>query len=111
MVAKLGTMAIFCLVPLTEEVLKTGFALLFNSSILYTHLTFGLAEAVFDVLRPGQNQAPAGIIGIISHGFYGWLTNKVFVLSGNIWLAMAVAIVLHSLWNASVVFLPKRHSR
>jgi hypothetical protein len=102
---KLGAVAIFSLVPLIEEMLKTGFALLFNSSVLYTHLTFGLVEAVFDVLRPGHNQAPAGVVGIISHGLYGWLTYKVLTLSGSVWLAMASAVALHSLWNAGVIFL------
>lgn len=105
-VEKLGTVAIFSFVPLTEELLKTAFAFLLDSSILYTHLTFGLAEAIFDVLRPGLGQAPAGLMSLLSHGLYGWLTVKIFLWSGSIWLALAVTITLHSLWNAGVIFLP-----
>lgn len=110
-VARFGTVAIFSLVPLTEEFLKTGLALVFNSPIFYSHLTFGLVEAVFDVLQPGKSQAPAGIMSIISHGFYGWLTQKLLTLTGNTWLAITLTIALHSLWNVGVVFVAKRSSR
>jgi hypothetical protein len=110
-VAKFGAVAVFSCVPLTEEVLKTNSALFLNSSIFYTHLTFGLVEAIVDVLQPGKSQAPAGIMSIISHGIYGWLTDKLLTLTGNTWLAVALVIALHSLWNAGVVFLTKRHSR
>jgi hypothetical protein len=111
-VVRLGKVPIFSLIPMVEEGLKTGLALFFRGSIFYTHLTFGLAEAILDVLRPGRSQVPAGIMGIISHGIYGWITTRVYAFTGNLWMAWAMSIVLHGLWNAGVIFLaPAKRNR
>lgn len=108
LIARWGKEAIWLAAPLVEESLKTGLALLLGTSLFISHLLFGLAEGIFDVLRPGRDDLPAGISGLISHGVYGWLTQTVWLASGNIWLGVAAALVVHMLWNAAVVLLARR---
>lgn len=100
----LGKKAIYTLAPIAEELFKTGLAYLTGSALLTVHLTFGLAEAVYDVLRPGKDDLPAGLLGLISHGLYGWLTQELWTRTGNLTWGLLAAIFIHLLWNWTVMF-------
>lgn len=107
-IKKWGKIVIFTVSPILEEFLKTGLAIFMGGQIFFTHLTFGLAEAVLDVIRPGKRDLPAGLTGLVSHGVFGWLTQYLWQVTGNIWLAITAAIAAHGLWNAGTVFLIPR---
>jgi len=87
--------------PFTEELLKTGMALIFSTSIILTHLVFGLAEAIIDYKN--TQKSLGAIVSFVSHGFLGIITYGSFILLGNIYIALLIAVIVHVSWNKFVM--------
>jgi hypothetical protein len=107
MAAGFGEGAVRLLIPVVEEGLKTGSALLFGLSVPVVHIGFGLYEAGYDLLaNPGVGRTRrwlAAFLAIIGHGIFGWLTWWLLWSKGSAILALALACTVHCLWNATVL--------
>lgn len=102
MVRRWGDAAISVLVPVAEEMLKTFLAVAFSTSILFTHITFGIIEAVWDIKANIRGLNP-GIIALVTHGFFGLVTWAVLSLTGILALAIMTSIVTHIIWNSIII--------
>ncbi|EGD51542.1 MAG: hypothetical protein AB2462_02465 [Thermoanaerobacter sp.] len=97
-VTKYKRRAIIYLVPAIEETCKTVAGYL-TSSILLSHLIFGIAEAVNDYIKASYKiNLRASILSILSHSFFG-ITSYILVMQTNIFLAIIVTSLIHGLWN------------
>lgn len=99
-----GCRAVIYLSPLAEEAAKTGCALLLNTSIPFTHITFGLIEALWDAAGPGRGRL-AGLISLAGHAVFGYGTLWLYSYSNSIWPALAGVYLVHTGWNALVMYL------
>jgi len=86
-------------VPLAEEAAKTMAAYFLGASILYTHIIFGLTEAVLD-LRGRQNGLAAAASSLVAHSIFGLLTVAVVRQTGVLGAGIVAAFLAHALWNA-----------
>ncbi|HHW42502.1 MAG TPA: hypothetical protein GXX25_01590 [Desulfotomaculum sp.] len=103
----LGSRGVIYLSPGVEEGAKTGLALWFSASIPASHLVFGLVEGVWDAFK-GRRGPAAGLVGVASHGLYGLLTWWLYRFTGNPWMAVAGACLVHVAWNRLVYHLSAR---
>lgn len=87
--------------PTVEEILKTGLAVIFNTSIILTHVIFGLIEAVVDYKN--TKKSIGAVVSFISHVFLGIITYSLFILSGSIYVALLIAVIVHISWNKFVM--------
>lgn len=94
-----GSKIVSNLVPVIEELLKTGLAYLFSTSILGTHGVFGIAEFVWDFSKPGKGHWLPALAALLSHLFYGFLTGLVFGLMNSLVGGVVVAALVHMAWN------------
>jgi hypothetical protein len=100
--------ALFAHVPLVEEVAKTMVAHFLGANILYTHLVFGLIEALLDWRGEAKGMSAAAS-AMIAHGVFGFLTVAVIGLTGVLGVAIVVSFLAHALWNAVMLLrLSKR---
>jgi len=88
--------------PALEEVVKTGLALLLGTDVFLTHMIFGCVELVTDSLND-LNIWP-GLVALVLHGMLGMATVW-FLASGGVLAAVALAVLLHGLWNFTAVRL------
>lgn len=102
MVKRWGDAAVSVLVPIAEELLKTLLAFFFASSIILSHLTFGVIEAIWDIKANVRGLKP-GLMGIFTHSIFGLITNLVYQLTGFISLAIMVSIIAHITWNSLII--------
>jgi hypothetical protein len=86
-------------VPLVEEVAKTMTALLLGTSVLYTHLVFGLTEAVLD-WRTARSGLMAAVSALVAHGVFGIVTVTVIRQTQITGAGIVAAFLTHALWNA-----------
>lgn len=100
----LGIKAIYSIIPLVEEVIKTSAAIVFNASIFGTHGVFGAVEAVYDYATATQKKWSAAIISIVSHFIFGGITVLIYNSYGLV-IAILTATMLHTSWNTLVVKL------
>lgn len=82
---------------LIEEVAKTSGASFLGAPLVSTHIVFGLLELVGDSLI--KRSVVGGLVSLISHGVYGWITCLVWEYSGLLALAVGVATLVHCWWN------------
>lgn len=87
------------MVPVLEELLKTGLAVLCRTSIIGTHGVFGMVEFVWDFSNPGTGHWLPALAGLLSHLLYGFLTYWIALLTNNLGLGVLVAAVVHMAWN------------
>jgi len=87
--------------PMTEEFLKTSLALIFSTSIIFTHITFGLVEAIVDYKN--TRKSSGAMVSLASHAFLGIITYVLFILLGSIYIALLIAIIVHMTWNKFVM--------
>jgi len=103
MVGKLGDRAVKLLVPIGEEGLKTGFALVFRVSVPITHLGFGVYEAIYDIsANPGVDRGKrwlAALLALLGHTLFGWLTWFIIDLGWASILAILLVGIVHGCWN------------
>ncbi|MBZ4688235.1 MAG: hypothetical protein PWQ96_864 [Clostridia bacterium] len=102
-VINLGSAGLIAVAPILEEVLKTGGAVLLGADIFFVHAFFGAAEAVIDI-NTGAHSKSAGILSFLGHLLFGYLAAVAYHIA-NIWWALIAGIVVHILWNFSIVLL------
>jgi hypothetical protein len=71
--------------------LKTSLALYLNSSIFYTYLIFGIIEGIWDIKTNIRGLKP-GILGLLTHSFFGGITWYLYNLTGYVSLGIIVSI-------------------
>lgn len=96
-----GSFGISILVPLVEEVTKTGLTLLIGSGLVMSHAVFGAIEAVYEIRR--DHQIGSALAAFIMHLFFGIATLGLFRYSGNWVLAILGTVLLHSIWNLLII--------
>jgi len=99
--SKTGRKGVIFFGPVAEELLKTGLALIFNTSIILTHIIFGLVEAIVDYKN--TQKSLGAMVSLASHAFLGIITYVLFILSGSIYIALLIAIIVHVAWNKFVM--------
>ncbi|MDD2400886.1 MAG: hypothetical protein PHI90_05830 [Clostridia bacterium] len=100
-----GEYSIIWVIPLLEETIKTGVALLSGTSLVLTHGIFGCIEAIHDYYFSRKWGLVAGVSSVVSHLLYGWLTIWIYdnILS---WVASVVLVgSLHTFWNFIMIKL------
>lgn len=102
-----GSRGIIWLAPSVEETAKTGLALLLGAYIPFTHLVFGLVEALWDAAGPGRGRY-AGMIGLIAHTLFGYGTFWLCRAGVPVWASAGVVYLIHASWNALVIYLSRR---
>ncbi|WP_408955225.1 hypothetical protein [Natroniella sp. ANB-PHB2] len=98
LVIKLGNQTILYLIPLVEEVLKSGGFYLLGGNLILIHLGFGIIEGLFDYL----DSTLAAILAIVSHLLFGYLTLFIFEQTGQLLLAIVIVGIVHSYWNYKI---------
>lgn len=98
-----GPTVIIYIVPLVEELAKTGLAVLFNSSLVLAHGIFGLIEGVYDFFYSRQTGITAGFISLAGHAFYGLVTAWAISRFGQIAPGILAGFLVHTLWNMLVM--------
>lgn len=97
-----GERCIIWVIPWLEEVIKTGAALLVGTSIPLTHGVFGLVEAVHDCMTSRRWGFWAGLASVVSHWFFGQITQYFLSQMGYWLLGVGVAAVAHVSWNLAI---------
>lgn len=124
-----GPPVIIYIVPLVEELAKTGLAVLFNASIIMVHVSFGLIEGIYDffytvgeykrscgikkanagtscqrsLFNARKTGLSAGLVSLAGHLLYGLVTAWAFTQSGQIAVGVAGGYLVHMLWNLVVM--------
>lgn len=98
-----GEKTIAFLIPLWEEIVKTGFALILNTSIILTHITFGLIEGGHDLRTAGKNGVTAAIASVVSHFIFGMITAGIFSFTNNTSWGLMGSVLIHLIWNSYVM--------
>lgn len=98
----IGNLTIITVSPVIEESAKTLLAYYLDADVLATHVIFGVLEAVYD-WHNAVFKAQAAAFSIIGHSLFGLLTVGIFLLFANIWLGLASGIIVHLIWNFTVV--------
>lgn len=96
----LGKPGLQYLVPLGEEAAKTLVAVLLAVSVQSVHVGFGLVEAVYETSLKPSTGVVAGAVAILLHTTLGLLTGAVLYRTGRVWPAIAVASIIHLIWNS-----------
>lgn len=106
-----GESSVVFMIPVSEELIKTGVSILLKASLAETHGVFGFIEAVHDVLFSRRYGVLAGFMSIIAHGFFGFFTANVFNMTGRWLVAIPAAALLHMCWNYLMVTMFSRLSK
>ncbi len=108
-VRSFGNISIITIVPVLEELLKTGSAALLSASLWWVHLGFGFLEAVSDIL---QRPRPFPLVGyvaawcsLVGHGAFAAVTVWGLSSTGSLMWGLLLGSGLHLLWNVSVARL------
>lgn len=92
--------------PLVEEILKTFISIALGANILFTHMTFGAVEAIYDFSgHPGARGGTAALVGFVSHGVFGVVTAVVSGYFKSTYMGVAAAVLFHMAWNYTVMNL------
>lgn len=103
-----GDPAIVVLVPVGEEILKTSLAFIFSSSIIYTHITFGLIEAIWDIKTNAKGLQP-GLFSVLTHSIFGLITWLLYSRTGYISISIMTGIFAHIIWNSYIIKLSAKN--
>ncbi|AEG58479.1 hypothetical protein [Desulforamulus ruminis] len=97
-----GNRGIALLTPLVEETVKTLTAVILETSILWTHVFFGLLEALVEIIRRGVAGLAPGCAALAAHSLFGLLTVWIYGQFGLV-PSLALAYLAHAAWNGVVV--------
>lgn len=99
-----GDKAIIFGAPVFEELLKTGLALFLDCSILGSHISFGVVEAVYDFYKNrGLLGILSALVGLLSHSIFGLITIYAYKIGKTPVLGISLAILSHILWNYGIM--------
>lgn len=105
----IGTRVIVVSAPFVEEAAKTGAALAMGASLVLTHGVFGLIEGIYDAWGSGLRGISAGLISLVGHTLYGYITYLIWQHLAGFGIALAGGYMVHLLWNFTVMkFLVER---
>ncbi len=91
-------------VPLLEEIIKTTIALAIKGGIIGSHLVFGLIEGLYDIFTSSKEIGKeAAMASIISHSFFGIVTQVTYVKTQKLIMGIMIAWIFHSTWNWYIV--------
>lgn len=100
----IGDNAVIYGAPAIEEISKTGLALLLGGNVLFSHIVFGMAEALYDVVRNrGVLSYTAGVAGLVSHAVFGIITVYAWRIFDGPLTGVVAAAVIHMLWNHMII--------
>ncbi|ABO48660.1 hypothetical protein Dred_0110 [Desulforamulus reducens MI-1] len=102
-----GNRGVTYFTPLVEEMSKTLWAVVLNTPLVWTHLGFGLIEALVEIKRRSVKGILAGCTSLIVHGMLGLLTVKIYTTS-NLLFALLSSYLAHASWNGAVNYYSKR---
>lgn len=91
--------------PLAEEVLKTLPALWVGASLFFTHVFFGMIEAVWEMFAQRRNGFYAGLAALASHSVFGFVTVLVYERYASVPPAILAGYLAHAAWNYLAVNL------
>ncbi len=94
------------LTPLVEESVKTSFAVVTDTSILFVHVGVGTVEGVIDLLY--NNKVSTMLAAVLGHGIFGLVTQLLFEVTGYVLVGWLIATVLHCLWNYLILSIPEK---
>lgn len=101
---KIGNIGIIIAVPFIEEVSKTVLALILNTSLIVTHLIFGLIEGIYDIVNSSEDAGIwAALVSLISHSAFGAATFLTMRAGYSIYWGIFLAWLLHSGWNWYII--------
>jgi len=103
----IGVKVVISYSPVVEELSKTLCSYYLSADILVTHIVFGVLEAIYDWLHQQNEQRGtiAALLSIVGHTLFGGITVLVFNLSNSIYIGVVAAIVVHVLWNVTLIRL------
>ncbi len=105
LVSKKGDIAVIWIVPILEETIKTGIAVLLKAPVTLTHNVFGLIEAVHDYTAGAQFGFWSAISSIIGHWIFGQVTLFIYNKFYSWIFAIIFTGVLHIFWNYAMVMI------
>lgn len=97
-----GDRAIAVIVPIAEELLKTLIAVILSASIFYTHFSFGVIEAIWD-MRVNTKGFQAAIFSLLTHSLFGFITLYTYNLTGFLLWGIILSIIIHIIWNSYIL--------
>lgn len=99
----LGTWGVTAVVPIVEELLKTGLTVIVGGSIWWVHIIFGIIEGLFDIWQRPRVVPQLGYLAawcsVIGHGAFGSATIWAWNTTGSMYWGLAAGMGLHLLWN------------
>lgn len=107
LVNRWGNPAVAVLIPVTEEFLKTLLAVTFSASIFYTHFSFGVIEAIWDIRATTKGFLPA-LFSLITHSVFGLITMLFFKWTGYLFLSILISTITHIFWNSTIIRISQR---
>ncbi len=111
---RLGTWGIITLVPVVEELLKTGLAALLGAAVWWVHIGFGVIEGLFDISQRPNPVPQLGYLAawcsVIGHGAFGSVTIWAWSQTGSVYWGLATGMGLHLLWNVWIVRITQLRS-
>ncbi|MDO7788049.1 hypothetical protein [Desulforamulus aquiferis] len=105
---KLGDRGISFVTPAIEEIAKTGVAIGLGAAIVWTHLAFGLVEAVVEIRRRGIRGLSAGWAALAGHSLFGLIASWVYMRRGFLW-AVLITYLIHAAWNWGIIYYSNRN--
>jgi predicted phage tail protein len=102
LITAFGNKAVIFIGPAVEESFKTGLAWFLGAPLIISHVVFGIAEAIWELITYKRGKL-AAVFAVGSHLFYGLVTILVAGKAG-ILLALIVAYTVHMLWNYWVLY-------
>ena len=103
----IGIKVVISYSPIAEELSKTLCSYYLSADILVTHIIFGVIEAGYDWFNQQNEQRGtiAAVLSIVGHILFGGITVLVFNLSDSIYIGIVAAIVVHVVWNVTLIRL------
>ena len=103
----IGIKVVISYSPVVEELTKTLCSYYLAADILVTHIVFGALEACYDWFNEqnGKRGTIAALLSIVGHTLFGGITVLIFNLSGSIYIGIVAAIVVHVIWNVTLIRL------
>jgi len=95
--------------PLSEEFSKTVPAILIGASLFFTHVFFGVIEAVWELFSQRRNGFYAGLAALVSHSIFGFITTLVYERYETAPPALLAGYLAHAAWNHTVTNLVNCH--
>jgi len=103
MIRIFGNIALTTIIPIFEEAFKSFIPALMGTSLLLSHITFGVLEAAYEMFTSkGRGAYLGAVVSFFSHYLLGTFTLFLIYITGSLILSVFGAAFLHILWNRMV---------